>query len=54
MQEAIDWLKRCPNPHNAEGDVEIRPVYEMGVCSEAFSPELQAQAERNRATHEKR
>src|SRR2546426_5412618 len=28
MDEAIEWVKRCPNPHNAEGEVEIRPVFE--------------------------
>ena len=34
MDEAIEWLKRCPNPHNEEGDVEIRPVFEP----EDFAP----------------
>jgi hypothetical protein len=28
MDEAVEWLKRCPNPHNEEGDVEIRQVFE--------------------------
>src|SRR5262245_6033295 len=28
MQEAIDWVKRCPNPHNEESDIEIRQVFE--------------------------
>src|SRR5947208_8063975 len=28
LREAIDWLKRCPNPHEEECDVEIRPVFE--------------------------
>jgi hypothetical protein len=28
MDEAIDWLKRCPNPHDDEGDVEIRQVFD--------------------------
>ena len=53
MQEAIDWLKRCPNPHNQEGDVEIRPVFEMECFGEAFTPELRAQEERIRAAVEK-
>ena len=28
MQEAVDWVKRCPNPMNSETDVEIRPIIE--------------------------
>lgn len=28
MEEAVDWLKRCPNPHCEDGEVEIRPVFE--------------------------
>jgi hypothetical protein len=54
MQEAVDWLKRCPNPHNEEGDVEIRPVFEMGCFGEAFTPELRAQEERIRALQDRR
>ena len=54
LQEAIDWLKRCPNPHNQEGDVEIRPVFEMECFGEAFTPELRAQEERIRAAIESR
>ena len=29
MDEAVEWLKRCPNPMPGESDVEIRPVYEL-------------------------
>ncbi len=29
MEEAVEWLKRCPNPHEGETDVEIRQVFEM-------------------------
>ena len=54
MQEAIDWLKRCPNPHNQEGDVEIRPVFEMECFGKAFTPELREQEERIRAAVESR
>ena len=39
MAEAIEWLKRCPNPHNEEGDVEIRPVFEAADFGPAFTPE---------------
>ena len=28
LQEAIDWVKRCPNPHNGDSDIEIRPFFE--------------------------
>jgi hypothetical protein len=49
MEEAIEWLKRCPNPHAAEGDVEIRPVFEACDFGEAFTPELREQDARLRA-----
>ena len=28
MEEAIEWVKRCPNPHSEDGDIEIRPLFE--------------------------
>lgn len=46
MDEAVAWLKRCPNPHNEESEVEIRPVFEADDFGEAFTPELRAQEER--------
>jgi hypothetical protein len=46
MDEAVEWLKRCPNPHNEETDVEIRPVFESEDFGEEFTPELRAQEER--------
>ena len=46
MEEAIEWLKRCPNPHNEEGEVEIRPVKEPDDFGDAFTPDLRAQEER--------
>ncbi len=49
MQEAIDWLKRCPNPHNEPGEVEIRPVFEPDDFGEALTPELRKQEERIQA-----
>ena len=48
MEEAVDWLKRCPNPHNEETEVEIRPVFEADDFGEAFTPELRAQEQRIR------
>jgi hypothetical protein len=29
MEEALEWVKRCPNPHNEEGEIEIRQVYDL-------------------------
>jgi hypothetical protein len=52
MQEAIDWLKRCPNPHDEETEVEIRPVFEADDFGEAFTPELREQEEKLRARTE--
>ena len=46
MAEAIQWLKRCPNPHDEPCEVEIRPIYEMDDFGEAMTPELRAQEER--------
>ncbi|MGE0451188.1 MAG: YciI family protein [Vicinamibacterales bacterium] len=48
MDEAVEWLKRCPNPHNEESDVEIRPVFEADDFGAEFTPELRAQEERIR------
>jgi hypothetical protein len=53
MQEAIEWVKRCPNPHEEETDIEIRPVFEADDCGDALTPELRAQEERIRAEVEK-
>lgn len=41
MEEAIEWVKRCPNPHNEDSIIEIRPVFEAEDFGEAFTPELQ-------------
>jgi hypothetical protein len=46
LDEAIAWAKRCPNPHEEDCDLEIRPVFEMDDFGEAFTPELRAQEER--------
>jgi hypothetical protein len=48
-EEAIEWLKRCPNPHNEEADVEIRQIFEAEDFGAEFTPELRAQEERIRA-----
>jgi hypothetical protein len=48
MEEAVEWVKRCPNPHNEESDVEIRPVFEAEDFGAALTPELREQEERLR------
>jgi hypothetical protein len=49
MDEAIEWVKRCPNPLDGESVIEIRQVFEADDFGEAFTPELRAQEERVRA-----
>ena len=46
MEEAVEWLKRCPNPHCEDSEVEIRPVFEACDFGENFTPELQEQERR--------
>lgn len=53
MQEAIDWVRRCPNPMNEESDIEIRPVFAPEDFGEAFTPELQDDWKRIQAESEK-
>lgn len=48
-EEAIDWVKRCPNPSpEGEFEIEIRPLFEPADFGEAFTPELRQQEERRR------
>jgi len=49
MDEAVEWVRRCPNPMLGESDIDIRPVFEAADFGEAFTPELQQQEERLRA-----
>lgn len=49
LQEAIDWVKRCPNPMPGESEIEIRQIFEAEDFGDAFTPELRAQEERLRA-----
>jgi hypothetical protein len=41
MDEAIEWVRRCPNPMPSESEIEIRPFFEAADFGEAFTPELQ-------------
>ena len=46
MEEAIEWVKRCPNPMNSDSEIEIRQVFEQDDFGEAFTPELREQEKR--------
>ena len=49
MEEAIEWLKKCPNPMNEVSDVEIRPVFEAEDFGPEFTPELREKESSQRA-----
>ncbi|TWO72759.1 YciI family protein [Caenimonas sedimenti] len=53
LQEAIDWVKRCPNPMPGESEIEIRQVFEAEDFGAEFTPELREQEERLRTQVEK-
>lgn len=42
MAEAVEWVKRCPNPMLGPSEIEIRPVYEMADFAEVLTPEATA------------
>jgi hypothetical protein len=48
MEEAVEWAKRCPNPHVGDSELEIRQVFEAEDFGAEFTPELRAQEERIR------
>jgi hypothetical protein len=47
-EEAIEWVKRCPNPMEGESEIEIRQIFEAEDFGEAFTPELRERDERIR------
>lgn len=49
LDEAISWVKRCPNPFNEESEIEIRQVYELEDFGPELTPELRESEERLRA-----
>jgi hypothetical protein len=49
MEEAIEWVKRCPNPQEADCEVEIRQVFEAEDFGPEFTPELRKREEQMRA-----
>jgi|SRR5580693_2482955 hypothetical protein len=48
-EEALEWVKRCPNPFPGESEIEIRQLFEAADFGAEFTPELQAQEARTRA-----
>jgi hypothetical protein len=48
-EEAIEWVKRCPNPHNEDGEIEIRQIFEVEDFGAEFTPELREQESQLRA-----
>jgi hypothetical protein len=54
MEEALDWVRRCPDPMpGEESEIEIRPLFEADDFGEEFTPELRAQEERLRTEIER-
>lgn len=49
MEEAIEWVKRCPNPMPGESEIEIRRVFDLEDFGPALTPELKEQEARLRA-----
>lgn len=49
LQEAIDWVKQCPNPMMEDSEIEIRPVFEMEDFGDAMTDELREQEDAIRA-----
>ncbi len=49
LQDAIDWVRRCPNPMPGESEIEIRQVFDAEDFGEEFTPELRDQEEQLRA-----
>ncbi len=54
MEEAVAWVRRCPNPMMSDSDIEIRPVFEAEDFGAEFTPELREQEDRLRAEIEAR
>ena len=48
LAEALEWVKRCPNPMPGPSEIEIRPLYEIDDFGDAVTPELAEQEERLR------
>jgi hypothetical protein len=53
LEEAVEWVKRCPNPMLEDSEIEIRQVFEAEDFGEAMTPELRDQEDRLRAELER-
>jgi hypothetical protein len=53
LAEAVEWVKRCPNPTGEKSEIEIRQVFDAADFGEAFTPQLQEQEARLREQIEK-
>lgn len=53
LEEAIEWVKRCPNPMPGDSEIEIRPLYQMEDFGEIVTPEIQELDKRLRAQTER-
>ncbi len=54
LQEAIEWVKKCPNPMLGDSEIEIRQIFDAADFGEAYTPELQEREAKMRAEVEKR
>ena len=52
MEQAVEWVKRCPNPMPGPSEIEIRPLYELADFGEIVTPETAAQWDRLKAESE--
>jgi hypothetical protein len=48
MDEAVAWVKRCPNPMSGPSEIEIRPIYQLEDFAESLTPEVEAIHNRTR------
>jgi hypothetical protein len=48
LEEAVEWVRRCPNPMPTDSEIEIRPIYDLSEFGEALTTELRAAEERQR------
>ena len=53
LEEAVEWVKRCPNPMQSDSEIEIRQIFEAEDFGEQFTPELREQEARMREQAER-
>jgi len=53
-EEAIEWVRRCPNPHNEDCEIEIRQIFEAEDFGDALTPEMREKEERMRVGSKER